>query len=269
MRVSIGHVTSYSYQQPALRLTQALRLTPPSFAGQRVIEWTIQSPGIDKAGKFRDGFGNQVHLVSLTAAHDEVLIIAKGVIETQDTAGVVRGLSEPSPARVYLRATPQTRAGDNVAALAGPIGRAPGLEGLHELMRNVRDAVDYEVGTTHQHTSAEEALADGKGVCQDHAHVFIAAARHLGVPARYVNGYLYADSGQAAAAHHAWAEALVPQLGWVGFDPANRVCPTDHYIRLATGLDAASAAPIRGSRRGGAEEALDVTVQVQQHSVQQ
>jgi transglutaminase-like putative cysteine protease len=269
MRLAIGHVTRYTYTEPSRFLTQALRLSPPSFNGQRVIEWSIQSPGIERAAKFRDGFGNQVHLVNLSALHQEVLIAGKGVIETSDTAGVVKGLSEPSPPRVYLRATPPTMAGAAIKDLAAPVGSRPGLDGLHELMRRVRDAVDYEIGITHQHTSAEDALTDGKGVCQDHAHIFIAAARHLGVPARYVNGYLYSDCGQTAAAHHAWAEAFVPQLGWVGFDPANRVCPTDHYIRLATGLDAASAAPIRGSRRGGAEEALDVTVQVQQHSVQQ
>lgn len=269
MRVSIGHVTRYTYAEPARVVTQALRLTPPSYAGQRVIEWTIQSPGIDTAAQFRDGFGNQVHLVSFSGEHAEVLIIGKGVIETDDTAGVVRGLPESSPVRLYLRETPQTKIGSGIVALASPVGRNPNVDGLHDLMGRVLDAVSYEIGTTHQHTSAEESLGDGKGVCQDHAHIFIAAARFLGVPARYVNGYLYSDTDQLSAAHHAWAEAWVPDLGWVGFDPANRICPTDHYVRLAWGLDSASAAPIRGSRRGGAHEVLDVTVQVQQHSVQQ
>lgn len=269
MRVSIGHVTRYTYSEPARHVTQALRMTPPSFHAQRVLEWNIQAPGIDSAARFRDGFGNQVHLVTFSGEHSEVLIIAKGVIDTEDAAGVVRGLAEATPGRVYLRVTPQTAPGPRVAALAAPSGRVPGLQGLHDLMRRVRDGVDYEIGVTHQHTSAEEALTDGKGVCQDHAHVFIAAARFLGVPARYVNGYLLSDSDQPATAHHAWAEAFVEGLGWVGFDPANRICPTGHYIRLACGLDAASSAPIRGSRSGGSHEALDVTVQVQQHSSQQ
>jgi transglutaminase-like putative cysteine protease len=112
-------------------------------------------------------------------------------------------------------------------------------------------------------------LADGKGVCQDHAHIFIAAARTLGVPARYITGYLLLDSGGTADAHHAWAEAWVEGLGWVGFDVSNGICPTDKYVRLAVGLDAGYAAPVTGSRRGGQEETLSVTVDVQQASAQQ
>ena len=127
----------------------------------------------------------------------------------------------------------------------------------------------YVVGATHVHTSAAEALKDGEGVCQDHAHIFISAARVMGLPARYVNGYFLTDSDEPAEAHHAWAEVWMGGLGWLGFDPANRLCPTDRYVRLACGLDSASAAPIRGTRRGGVEEALDVTVEVQQQSAQQ
>jgi transglutaminase-like putative cysteine protease len=250
-------------------MIQTLRLTPPPFASQRVVEWAIMAPGIETAGRFRDGFGNQAHLVSFSGGHREVLVIAKGVIETSNSAGVVKGLSEPSPIRIYLRETPQTKVGPGIVELAEPVGRSPDLEGLHTLMNRVRDAVDYQVGATHQHTSAEDSLSDGKGVCQDHAHIFIAAARYLGLPARYVNGYLYTEDDPAAEAHHAWAEAYVDGLGWVGFDAANCICPTDHYVRLACGLDAASAAPIRGSRRGGTYEGLDVTVQVQQQSIQQ
>jgi transglutaminase-like putative cysteine protease len=143
------------------------------------------------------------------------------------------------------------------------------LEKLHALLGAVRDRVEYVTGATDTHTSAAEALADGKGVCQDHAHIFVAAARSLGIPARYVTGYLVLDGQDTADAHHAWAEAWVENLGWVGFDVANRVCPTERYVRLATGLDAGYAAPIIGSRRGGSVEKLDVSVRVQQQSVQQ
>ena len=105
------------------------------------------------------------------------------------------------------------------------------------------------------HTSAAEALKAGRGVCQDHAHVFISAARLMGVPARYVNGYFVTGGESASEAQHAWAEACIDGLGWLGFDPANQVCPTERYVRLACGLDAASAAPItrqppRRRRRG-------------------
>jgi transglutaminase-like putative cysteine protease len=95
------------------------------------------------------------------------------------------------------------------------------------------------------------------------------AARVLGVPARYVNGYFLTETDEPSEAHHAWAEAYIEGLGWLGFDPANGICPTDHYVRLACGLDAGSAAPIRGTRRGGTDEVLDVLVEVQQQSAQQ
>jgi len=140
---------------------------------------------------------------------------------------------------------------------------------LHEIMNQIRSRIAYEIGVTHAHTTAAEALADGKGVCQDHAHVFISAARTLGIPARYITGYLLMNDAHPSAAHHAWAEAWIDPLGWVAFDSANRVCPTDRYVRLAAGLDAGYAAPIIGSRRGGASEKLEVSVAVQQQSAQQ
>ena len=191
-----------------------------------------------------------------------------GVVETEDQAGVVRGLANPAPLNVYLRQTAKTAADDDIRALAQAVGTPVGVGGMHKLMQAVRDAVDYMVGTTNAHTTAAEALRDGMGVCQDHAHVFIAAARSLGIPARYVGGYLLSGE-EPADANHAWAEVWLEDLGWVGFDPANRVCPTDHYVRLAAGLDATFAAPIRGMRHGISNETLDVIVEVQQQSCQQ
>jgi transglutaminase-like putative cysteine protease len=143
------------------------------------------------------------------------------------------------------------------------------IDRMHVLMNAVRDKVDYAIGVTNAHTSAAEALSDGQGVCQDHAHIFISAARVMGVPARYVNGYFLTETDEPSEAHHAWAEAYIEGLGWLGFDPANGICPTDQYVRLACGLDAGSAAPIRGTRRGGTDEVLDVLVEVQQQSAQQ
>jgi transglutaminase-like putative cysteine protease len=127
----------------------------------------------------------------------------------------------------------------------------------------VRARIDYAIGSTHAHTTAAEALEEGRGVCQDHAHVYIAALRCLGVPARYVSGYMVVEAGGTTAeASHGWAEALVPGLGWVGFDVANVICPTDRYVRVASGPDARAAAPVMGTRLGGAGEALSVTLDV-------
>jgi transglutaminase-like putative cysteine protease len=269
MRISIGHVSRYVYSEPTKYSILALRLTPPSFQGQRVLEWRVSAPGIDVVKPFRDGFGNMVHLSSCTEEHSETLIIAKGVVDTEDRAGVVRGLADPAPIRVYRRFTPRTMPTEEIRALGSSSAAAPDIRGMHNLMHAVRDAVEYTIGATNAHTTATDALKEGKGVCQDHAHVFIAVARSLGIPARYVSGYILTGADEPSDANHAWAEAWLDGLGWVGFDPANGVCPTDKYVRLATGLDSTFAAPIRGSRRGIANEELDVIVEVQQQSSQQ
>ncbi|HVZ05490.1 transglutaminase family protein [Hyphomicrobium sp.] len=268
MRISIGHVSRYTYSEPTKYSILALRLTPRSFQGQRIVEWRISAPGIDSTRPFCDGFGNTVHLVSCIDRHAESLIIAKGVVETEDRAGVVQGLHDSAPLSIYRRQTGKTAANDDIRALA-QIAAGRRVRDMHALMHAVRDAIDYRVGTTGSSTTAADALAQGSGVCQDHAHVFIAAARSLGMPARYVSGYLFDGEDRPAEANHAWAEVWLEDLGWVGFDPANRICPTDHYVRLASGLDSSFAAPIRGIRHGVANEELDVVVEVQQQSVQQ
>jgi len=268
MRISIGHVSRYSYSEPTNYSILALRLTPPSFRGQRVLDWRVVAPGIDAIRPFRDGFGNTVHLTSSTERHCEAVVIAKGVVETEDCAGVVQGLSDPAPLSVYRRQTAKTVPDAAIRELAGPAGLGD-IRAMHALMHAVREAIDYRIGVTTSHTTAAEALRDGFGVCQDHAHVFISAVRSLGIPARYVSGYLFSGGAEPSEANHAWAEVWLADLGWVGFDPANSVCPTDHYVRLATGLDATFAAPIRGMRHGIAEEELDVIVEVQQQINQQ
>lgn len=269
MRISILHVTRYIYAAPASYSVQALRLTPPEFDGQSVVDWTIRAPGIERAATFRDGFGNRAHLVAISGTHAEVAIEAQGIVETTDLHGMVPGLPEVAPVRVYLRETPFTAPDDAIRELASRARDADPVARLHQLMDGVADAIAYVVGETHSETPAAEALRNGRGVCQDHAHVFISAARSLGIPARYVNGYMVAEEGSPAEAHHGWAEAWVEGAGWVGFDPANRICPTERYVRLAAGLDAASAAPIRGSRRGGDSEQLDVRVEVAQQGASQ
>jgi transglutaminase-like putative cysteine protease len=267
--VSIGHVTRYTLAAPVTYSVQSLRLTPPSFDGQQVVSWSIDMPQIDEAVRFRDSYGNITHLVVLSQPLKEISIVARGTVETRDRSGMSRGLVEIAPVRVYKRETPRTAPDDAIRALAADTTATEPLGRMHKLMDAIHERVKYVIGATNSATSAAESLKAGEGVCQDHAHIFISAASVLGLPARYVNGYFLTDSESPAQAHHAWAEVWLNGLGWVGFDPANRLCPTDRYVRLACGLDSASAAPIRGSRRGGVEEVLDVTVEVQQQSAQQ
>jgi transglutaminase-like putative cysteine protease len=269
MLITVRHITRYIYDEPVGYTVQRLRLTPLSFTGQQVANWRVHVAGCGKPLQFMDGFGNVVELATIHGRHRELVVEASGVVETRNCNGVVSGLPKAAPVRVYLRETEQTQPDDAIRALA-PVGaEGERLDQLHTLARLVRERIAYVPGATDAHTGAAEALADGKGVCQDHAHVFISAARTLGVPARYVTGYLLIDGEEEADAHHAWAEAWVEPLGWVGFDVSNGICPTERYVRLAVGLDATYAAPIVGSRRGGASEQLKVSVAVQQQIAQQ
>jgi transglutaminase-like putative cysteine protease len=271
MRIKVRHATSYSYTRHVEYEAQALRLTPRNHAGQRVLSWRVTDADGRALPATDDGYGNIVHLLTIVRSHRAAGVIAEGEVETSDTHGVVREAPETLPVAYWQRMTAATAPDEALRALAGGIGTdGDAIERLHRLMTRVRERVDYMIGQTDVTTTAAQALAHGKGVCQDHAHVFIACARTLGFAARYVSGYLWTtDEAQAQEAGHAWAEAHVPGLGWVGFDAANNVCPTEAYVRVAIGLDYGEAAPVRGVRRGVAEEALTVAVDVLSSQAQQ
>lgn len=268
MRISIEHTTRYRYEEEATYAVKSLLMTPASFDGQAVIDWHVDVSPDAHVIQGRDGFGNRFHLATIETPHREAVITAGGTLDIEDRHGIVRGLDEPVPVRVFLRRTPLTMPSEALRALTEAVPTQDRLAWLHGLMTAIRERVDYIPGVTNSSTTAAEALEMGQGVCQDHAHLLIAAARTQGVPARYVTGYMVTDESEAAA-HHAWAEAWVEALGWVGFDVANRTSPTDRYVRLACGLDASEAAPIRGSRHGGSGETMAVEVKVQQQSAQQ
>lgn len=272
MLIDVEHRTDYTYEQPVSYTIQSLKLTPSNTDGQRVRSWAIDTGGYGDLPAFHDSFGNLTHTFVANGFHDRVTIVAKGQVETKDTQGMVTGTWEPFPLSAYLRLTDLTRPSDDLVTLARKAqGGENRLDELHRLANLIRDAVDYRIGETQVETEAADALNHGFGVCQDHAHVFISACRMLSIPARYVSGYLVASANldEIYEASHAWAEAHVPDIGWVGFDVSNRICPTDAYLRVAVGLDYREAAPIRGLRRGGSGESLDVTVKVTQQQRQQ
>jgi len=266
MRIRIAHETVYRYQQPVRSLIQALRFMPRDHDSQHVQEWSIE-PSIDGALQAReDGFGNIVHLFSAGGPVESFSIRVAGVVETQDAAGIVRGAVERAPASYYLRGSDLTEADvairdfakDAAGDLSDPLGA------LHRLLGALNREVAFDTKPTNVQTKAAEAFALRRGVCQDITHIFIASARHLGVPARYVSGYLCrADGIVAQDAGHAWAEAKVPSLGWVGFDVTNGICVGEGHVRIAIGLDYLGAAPVRGSRAGGGSEELTVGVRVE------
>lgn len=270
MRILVHHRTEYRYSQPLLHSVQYVRLTPRSGTSQTVNRWKVSCPGADLS-EWSDHYGNICHTLVIARPVTGMVIEVSGDLRTVDTAGVIPSGTTALPVEVYLRETGYTKADAAIAKFARqfrkPLADDP-IGGLHAFMLALRDTVAYEKNTTTVHTTAAETLAVGRGVCQDHAHLFIAVCRQLGVPARYVSGYLcHGEGQQQTTASHAWAEALVPDLGWVSFDCANGVSATDAYIRVAVGLDYADAGPVRGVRTGGGAEVLDVTVQISPRSI--
>lgn len=265
MRLIVDHVTCYAYDHPVRAVVQSHRLTPSLFDGQQIIRWHVTVSDGQPGGGFRDGAGDWVQGWTVQGPVSDIIVRVEGEVETTDLAGVLRGHRETVVPEIYLQTTLATEMDVGLKALTeGLAPRENPLATAHELSRRVSDAIAYRPGTTDARTTAAEALALGSGVCQDHAHAMIALARDIGMPARYVSGYLQAAAdGSPHEAAHAWAELHVPGLGWVGFDPSNRCCPDDRYIRLGSGFDAADAAPIRGIARGPGHESLAVSVSVQ------
>jgi transglutaminase-like putative cysteine protease len=134
---------------------------------------------------------------------------------------------------------------------------------MHALMGWINQNVEYRKDATSAITTAEQAMELKAGVCQDHAHILISAARYIGLSARYISGYML-DGNEMGAASHAWGEVHVPALGWVGFDPTNDICPDERYVRVASGLDYADTAPVSGMRVGTSPEMIIVSVSVEQ-----
>jgi transglutaminase-like putative cysteine protease len=263
MRLKISHTTEYAYDEPVPYSLQRLRLTPVSGPTQKVLNWAVTVDGAKIETGYADQYGNRVELVSVEGAEHRITITASGEVETHDKAGVFGAHQGFCPLWLFLRETPLTTPGELVRNLAENVHGDSELAQLHALMEAIHETVAYTPGTTTTETTAEEALAAKSGVCQDHAHIFIAAARLRNTPARYVSGYLLMEGQSEQVATHAWAEAHVPGLGWVGFDAANNVCPDDRYVRIASGLSYRDGAPVSGLRLGQAGENLKVSLTVE------
>jgi transglutaminase-like putative cysteine protease len=272
MRLSIRHTTHYEFTQPVAHGLQRLRLMPKSTHGQRVLDWEMQLDGLSEQTRYEDHHHNATALVSVLPGASAVTITCSGTVETVDNSGILGSHTGHMPLWAFLMQTDLTRPGPKMRALAAGLTAKPGdngLERLHELANAVLEPVAYEIGRTGANTTAEEALAAGHGVCQDHAHIFIGAARLLGFPARYVSGYLMMNDRIDQEAGHGWAEAHVDDLGWVGFDVSNGISPDPRYVRVASGRDYRDAAPVTGISYGAGESTLVVSLAVEQQPVQQ
>jgi transglutaminase-like putative cysteine protease len=268
MRLSVHHITRFEFDQLSGHSIHDVRLTPKPATGQRVLSWRIDGPG--KRSEWIDGHGNQVTTFSVAAQHDAVEIAVAGLYEFSGADQWLRYGDTPTlPAPFWLRNVGIARHDasfdpviDGLAERAAdPTAR---VTVLHELMERVSKRIAYKSGVSTVDTTAAEALARGAGVAQDSAHVFIACCRRLGVPARYVSGYLRNDDPElhVGRTSHSWAEAWVPGLDWVGFDPANGISPRGDCLRVAIGLDYHDAAPVSGRRVGFGEAKMSVTASV-------
>ena len=267
MRLRIAHTTTYRYEPAASGVIQILRMTPGSHDGQYVADWQIDVSTDSRLDMHEDAFGNVTHVMTHGAI--EVLTISVGgLIETHDTGGVLRGTDERFPPSLFRRPTSLTAvnpAMENFARELRAESEGDALGFLHALMTQVSEHMTFDEDPTNSGTSAIEAFGLKRGVCQDYAHIFIACARSAGVPARFVSGHFLRSDGMVnQQAAHAWAEAFVPDLGWVGFDPANCICTTEAHARVGIVLDYLGAAPVRGTRYGGGNETLTVSVKVDQ-----
>jgi transglutaminase-like putative cysteine protease len=267
MRLKIRHDTHYEYARPAKSAVQILRLMPRSYDGQFVRDWRVEIDADCRLDRAEDAFGNIVHTFTVDGPITEMKISAEGEVDVDDCGGYIRGAIERFPLGFWLRETPLTRVEPELRAYARNVANGEGgdkVATLHALMARIHTEFAFMIGETTVTTTALQAFQQKSGVCQDLAHVFVACARSLGIPARYVGGYYLRTDTIAQDAGHAWAEAHAGGLGWIGFDPANGVCVSDRYVRVGVGSDYLEAAPIRGSRIGGNSEKLTVAVEVKQ-----
>lgn len=265
MKLLINHTTDYVYDQAVDYALQKVRLRPSSSVLQDVPNWELHVDGGKIETSYTDQYGNNVDLVSMDRAGQRLSITAKGTVETRDANGVLGKVYGTAPLWHFKQVTHQTEPNKQIKAWAKTLQTNDDiLDGFHKLSEAVLKKIPYETGKTDIETTAAEALDIGYGVCQDHAHIFIAVARQADFPARYVSGYLMLNDQIDQDASHAWAEVHLDSLGWVGFDVSNGVAPDEKYVRIAIGRDAGDAAPISGMRLGESYETMIVSLQVQQ-----
>ena len=257
MRLRVDARAEVRFAQPQRRIIQLLRLTPPSFAGQNIVDWRIDVGCDARLRPGRDGFGNETTMLYIDGPTEGFALTVEGEVLTDDRAGMIAGTPEPLPSALFLRATPATEADPAMLALAeevaeldrSPLGRVHALRTiLHERIAFRRDAPPDR--------PPAEAFAARDGNAADHAHILIAIARDLGHPARCVSGCVHGDGD----ALHQWAEVCVDGYGWIGFDSTRDLCPNDRYIRIAAGLDAHAAAAMSPLQASGGAIPLAVRI---------
>jgi transglutaminase-like putative cysteine protease len=259
MQLTIKHTTQYEYAEPLLYSIQQLKLTPQDGFGQKVKSWSIQMNG--QPHQHIDTYGNVVHTLVVDKNLSEINVTAKGEVETGLGSSEI---PEKLPLTIYLRNTHLTQSDTGIADFASSLGNIHSIDGIQKLSEKIVERVPYTKGSTSVFTTASQAFETGHGVCQDHAHIFIACCRSLNIPSRYVSGYLFTEHGDLLESH-AWAESWLNDIGWVSVDVSNQCLVNGKHVRLAMGLDYRDACPVSGIRVGGGHESMSVGVDVAQN----
>lgn len=270
MRIHIRHEIAHIFEPTVRFLNATLRLTPRSHESQYVSRWRVEIDGDSRIRASDDGFGNCMHTLSMSGQTGALRLFAEGVVDTFDAAGIVRASVEKFPPELFLRETALTAPNERLRTMATNIQGENRIERLHGLLLLMSD--EEKPGQTAQEQTQSQAQSmtktlaaqtqlqaaeavkapDAKSVntvkdlnkVKALVHDFIACARLVGAPARFVSGYHLHPETQAGGFHF-WAEAHVAGVGWIGFDPVNAICPHESHIRMAVGLDALDATCMR------------------------
>jgi transglutaminase-like putative cysteine protease len=270
MKLEVVHSTQFRYSGPIAETVMEVRLRPMDGLGQRCLEFELEVSSGVETRSYRDGYGNNVHYFNLVRPHTRLSVTSRSVVETGGKPNTDPG-EELVQDFLRFRSPVKDVAGVRQLAshhpIADPSSPAAVEQALDELTLAISKDFAYDRAVTHVYSAVDEVLALRAGVCQDFAHLLIAVARAMGVPARYVSGYIHqpGDSGTTTASH-AWAEAWVPGRGWVGYDATHPVRASEHHVRLAVGRDYSDAAPTRGIYVGSATGTMDVHVRTRELS---
>lgn len=265
MWLSVEHVTRFSYDAPITEAYTELRLKPAHRDGQRCSSFSLHpEPRGVTVAEYVDRFGNTVHHFDVLEQHDRIAVSARSEVWTTPRFVDTAPLS-PLDRFDFLAPSRYVALDDRISELATPFaGRQDPEATAGLLMHAVRAALTYERGTTNVHTTAAEALAEGRGVCQDFSHVMIGACRAAGIPARYVSGYLYDPTHGELGESHAWVDVHTGDAGWLALDPTHDVVQDERYVRVGVGRDYADVPPSRGVYKGTADETLEVAVTIRE-----
>ncbi len=284
MKLQISHLTKYTYEQPVIDSMNEIRLTPRTNDDQVCHEHTILIKPNVQLCSYQDYFGNKVHHFSIASSHQELLIESRSIVETSDQPDelkqhlpfeseleILMSDSIQNQYAEYLMETDYTRTTPELRRFCSTHIQLNEMNGVYQLLEYISSLLfsnlTYDSTASHVHTTVEETLRLKRGVCQDYAHLMIAICRIYSIPSRYVSGYQFIadlndEQTEIQHASHAWIEAYIPILGWIGFDPTNNGKINWRYVKIGHGRNYSDIVPVKGVYQGIGSQHLEVSVDV-------